>query len=157
MLERAGLEVTELRPSIDGAALIARRLVRGGKVFERWWDTDSPLNRLLDLYGRRKGLDARSLNAAKLVLCGQFTFVARRPAADEPSARASRSAPAVSVIASARGAAPAGHVREAVDEPVVAANRRRHAGRGEAAAILLALVAQRVEAGGEDESGREAR
>jgi SAM-dependent methyltransferase len=79
-LERAGLEVVELRPSIDALTLIVRRLVGGGRIFERWWDRESPLNRLIELYGRRKGLDARSVNAAKLVFCGQFTFVARRPA-----------------------------------------------------------------------------
>lgn len=79
-LERAGLEVTELRPSIDSLTLIVRRLVRGGRLFERWWDGESPLNRMIDLYGRRKHLDARSVNAAKLVFCGQFTFAARRPA-----------------------------------------------------------------------------
>jgi SAM-dependent methyltransferase len=78
-LERAGLEVIELRPSIDALTLIVRRLVGGGRLFERWWDRESPLNRLIDLYGRRKRLDPRALNAAKLVFCGQFTFVARRP------------------------------------------------------------------------------
>jgi SAM-dependent methyltransferase len=78
-LERAGLEVAELRPSIDALTLIVRRVVGGGRVFERWWDRESPLNRMIDLYGRRKRLDAHSLNAAKLVLCAQFTFSATKP------------------------------------------------------------------------------
>lgn len=76
-LRDAGLEVRELRPSIDSLTLIVRRAVgRRGSVFDRWWDRDSPLNRAISLYGRARGLDARSVNAAKLVLCGSFTFVA---------------------------------------------------------------------------------
>ncbi len=77
-LERAGFEGVELRPSIDGLTLISRRLLPG-RSFDRWWDSESPLNRLLDVYARRRRLEPRALNAAKLVLCGQFTFRARRP------------------------------------------------------------------------------
>lgn len=79
MLEAAGLEVRELRPSIDGVTLALRRAAGGPRLFERWWGRPSPLNRLLDLYARVARIDARRLNAAKLVLCGQFIFEARRP------------------------------------------------------------------------------
>ena len=44
-------------PGIDSLGLIARRLVPRGRrtegVFGRWWGGTSPLNRLIDVYGRR--------------------------------------------------------------------------------------------------------
>jgi SAM-dependent methyltransferase len=73
------LELVELRPGIDAATLIARRASRGARVFERWWDRDSPGNRALALAGRLVRAGAGEVNAAKLVFCGQFAFLARRP------------------------------------------------------------------------------
>ena len=88
LLEPAGLELVEMRPGIDAIALIARRLVprsspRIDRVWGRWWGNRSPLNRCLDVYGAARRMDARALNATKLLFCGQFAFQAR-PAA--PSA-----------------------------------------------------------------------
>ncbi len=79
LLEDAGLEVLELRPSIDALTLIVRRGLGGPRPFNRWWDNESPLNRAIELFGRARGLDAAGRNAAKLVFCGQFSFLARRP------------------------------------------------------------------------------
>jgi SAM-dependent methyltransferase len=82
LLHEARLSAVELRPGIDGLALVSRRLFpRSGpfdRVWARWWGRQSPLNRLIDVYARLRGLDARAVNATKLVLCGQFTFLARR-------------------------------------------------------------------------------
>jgi SAM-dependent methyltransferase len=80
LLEDAGLSVLELRPGIDGPTLIGRRLVGHRRSFERWWARESPLNRSLDLAARLVGADAQALNAAKLLFCGQFTFLAQRSA-----------------------------------------------------------------------------
>jgi hypothetical protein len=77
-MEDAGLEVLELRPSIDALTLIVRRGLGGPALFNRWWDRESPLNRAIELYGRARGLDPAARNAAKLVFCGQFSFLARR-------------------------------------------------------------------------------
>lgn len=76
LLEDAGLEVLELRPSIDALALLARRALRAPRYADRWWAHESPLNRALELAGRRA--TARERNAAKLILGGQFCFLARR-------------------------------------------------------------------------------
>jgi SAM-dependent methyltransferase len=80
--KEAGLRLIELRPSIDGLTLIARRLVRRGRPFDRWWARwwggSSPLNRVIDAYGRARGLDVTAINATKLLFCGQFTFLAQR-------------------------------------------------------------------------------
>lgn len=82
LVEEAGLEVTELRPVIDGLTLVAWRAVGLPSFFYRWWGArESPLNRVIELAGRAGRLDARTRNQIKLTLCGQFAFLARRPAA----------------------------------------------------------------------------
>ena len=82
LVQEAGLELVELRPGIDAVALIVRRLVGRGRRRDRrwadWWGGQSPLNRIIDVYGRARGLDTRAVNATKLLFCGQFAFLARR-------------------------------------------------------------------------------
>ena len=79
LLREAGLELSEVRPGIDGLTLIARSLTRRARVFGRWFGRDSPANRALDLAGRAAGASPAEINAAKLKFCGQFAFLARRP------------------------------------------------------------------------------
>jgi SAM-dependent methyltransferase len=81
LLEDAGLEVRELRPCIDGLTLVVQRGLGMPRLFDRWWHYESPLNRFTNLFGRAARLDARQVNAIKLLLCGQFCFLAQRPAA----------------------------------------------------------------------------
>ena len=80
LLRDAELSAVELRPGIDGLTLIGRRLAGRGRgrdrAWARWWGNRSPLNRVVDVYGCARGLDARSLNATKLLFCGQFAFLA---------------------------------------------------------------------------------
>jgi len=86
LLRSAGLEPVELRPGVDGIALIALRLFGSSpprwaqRQFDRWWATRSPLNAVIDLYARVGDLDPQAANATKLVLCGAFTFLARASA-----------------------------------------------------------------------------
>ncbi len=81
VVEDAGLEVVELRPVIDGLTLVAWRALGLPSFFYRWWGPrESPLNRIVELAGRAARLDARTRNQVKLTLCGQFAFLARRPA-----------------------------------------------------------------------------
>ncbi|HEY2656589.1 MAG TPA: class I SAM-dependent methyltransferase [Solirubrobacteraceae bacterium] len=85
LIGSAGLEPVEVRPGIDGVALISVRLFGSSpprwlqRQFAKWWATRSPLNALIDLYARVAALDPQATNATKLVLCGAFTFLARRP------------------------------------------------------------------------------
>jgi len=81
LFREAGLETVELRPGIDGATLLAQRALGMPRFFDRWWGRESPLNRAIGLGGRVARLDERGRNAIKLLLCGQFAFLARRPAA----------------------------------------------------------------------------
>ena len=79
LLEEAGLEVVEMRPGIDALAVLVNRGVGMRAWTRRWWRVESPLNRVADGYGRVRGLSPRQVNAVKLLLCGQFTFLAQRP------------------------------------------------------------------------------
>ena len=78
LLADAGLSLVEVRPGIDSLALIVNRGVGMRRWTRRWWATESPLNRVASAFGRVRGLEARQVNAIKLLLCGQFTFLARR-------------------------------------------------------------------------------
>jgi len=77
--EEAGLEVVELRPVIDGFTLVAWRALGLPRFFYRWWAHESPPYRLMELAARAMRLDVRTRNQIKLVLSGQFAFLARRP------------------------------------------------------------------------------
>ena len=77
--EDAGLEVLELRPVIDGFTLVAWRALGLPAFFHRWWARESPPYRLIELAARAGRLDARTRNQIKLVLSGQFAFLAKRP------------------------------------------------------------------------------
>ena len=76
--EDAGLELVELRPVIDGLTLVAWRALGLPRFFHRWWARESPGYRVIELAGRAARLDARTRNQVKLVLAGQFAFLARR-------------------------------------------------------------------------------
>ena len=77
--EGAGLEVVELRPVIDGLTLLAWRALGLPRFFHRWWARESPGYRVIEFAARLARLDARTRNQIKLVLAGQFAFLARRP------------------------------------------------------------------------------
>jgi SAM-dependent methyltransferase len=77
--EEAGMEVVELRPVIDGLTLVTWRALGLPGFFHRWWARESPGYRVIELAARAARLDARTRNPIKLVLAGQFVFLARRP------------------------------------------------------------------------------
>lgn len=79
LLDSAGLSLAEVRPGIDSLAVIVNRGVGMRGFTRRWWSRESPLNRVVDAFGRVRRLDARQVNAIKLLMCGQFAFLARRP------------------------------------------------------------------------------
>lgn len=76
--DRADLVLEEVRPMIDGPALLLRIALGRPRRLDRWWARPSPGNRAIDLAGRFRGWDERRRCAAKLVFCGQFAFRARR-------------------------------------------------------------------------------
>lgn len=78
LLEEVEFEVQEIRPSIDGLTLIIRCGLGSPKFFSRWWAKESPLNSMISLAGKLKKLDTKTINAIKLLFCGQFCFIARK-------------------------------------------------------------------------------
>ena len=74
LTQRAGLEVRELRPGIDGVTLPLRTYFGRPAGFNLWWSKESPLNQLIDDWGRLTGRRAALVNLRKLELCGQFAF-----------------------------------------------------------------------------------
>lgn len=99
LLRSAGLEPVELRPGVDGLTMVAMRLFGSSRppavqrVFDHWWARRSPLNALIDGYARVAGLDAQQATATKLVLCGVFTFTARRASGSSARAPSASSSP----------------------------------------------------------------
>ncbi len=78
LIEESGMRVEELRPGIDALTLIVRRGLGVPQLFRRWWAHESPLNRTVGAFARVNRLSVARTNAMKLLLCGQFCFVARR-------------------------------------------------------------------------------
>jgi SAM-dependent methyltransferase len=81
VMREAGLGVEEIRPGIDGFTLLFRRAIGTPGWMNRAWTTESPVNRVIGAAGRARRVDHVAVNTAKLVFCGQFSFLARRPAA----------------------------------------------------------------------------
>jgi SAM-dependent methyltransferase len=79
LVENVGLELDAVMPGIDGPTLIARRMLRGPRYFDRYWAQRSPFNALVDGVARLTNWDAEDRTALKLLFCGQYAFVARRP------------------------------------------------------------------------------
>jgi ubiquinone/menaquinone biosynthesis C-methylase UbiE len=80
LMDEAGLDLAEVRPVIDAFTLVAWRALGTPRAFYRWWARESPPFRAISLLARPAGWDDRTVNTAKLVLSGQFTFLAH-PAA----------------------------------------------------------------------------
>ena len=81
LLRDAGFDSIALHPGIDGLTLIARRLLAMARIapLDRFVDRESPLNAFLELSGRVAGFSARRRNFLKLLFCGHFIFIARKP------------------------------------------------------------------------------
>ncbi|NUN65847.1 class I SAM-dependent methyltransferase [Pseudanabaena biceps] len=78
LLNNAQLRLEEIRPSIDSLALITASMFGIPKFTERWWSHDSPLNKIIEVFGTIKKLDKRKINSIKLMFCGQFCFLAKK-------------------------------------------------------------------------------
>ena len=78
LFEDAGLSLLEARPSIDAFTLIARAGLGRPAFFNRFWDNESPLNRLISLWGKLRHKGVASVNFAKLLFSGHVCFLARK-------------------------------------------------------------------------------
>jgi len=75
LIEESGLHLAEARPSIDAITLIVRYGFGRPRFFSRWWEKESPLNRMISIYGKAMHKSHSFINAVKLLFCGQFCFL----------------------------------------------------------------------------------
>ena len=78
LVEEAGLQLQEIRPGIDALTLIIRAALQRPKFFSRWWEKESPLNKVINLVGFLARKEKQEINFAKVVLCGQFCFIVQK-------------------------------------------------------------------------------
>jgi SAM-dependent methyltransferase len=74
LLTAAGLELREIRPGIDALTLILRRFLWKPWIFDRFYETESPLNRVIEFAGHLRHRSPRQINTRKLLFAGQFVF-----------------------------------------------------------------------------------
>ncbi|MFD3453222.1 class I SAM-dependent methyltransferase [Streptomyces sp. NPDC058691] len=80
LVEEAGLALEEIRPSLDGVALIMRTYHGRPPEYARYWDESSPLNAEIDTWAKKTKRRTALVNLRKLTFCGQFAFRVRKPA-----------------------------------------------------------------------------
>jgi len=86
LLDRNGFKLDKIFPGLDCISLIvARVLNRSGPNFLKslvnkivWKSKESPLNRLINLYGRVQNLTSKEINAIKIILAGHICFVSKK-------------------------------------------------------------------------------
>jgi SAM-dependent methyltransferase len=73
----AGLDLEEVRPSVDAISLITRKYAPPPPDMELW--VSSPLNEAIDRWAAETKATAYATNVRKLEFAGQFLFKVRRP------------------------------------------------------------------------------
>ncbi|MDC0358684.1 class I SAM-dependent methyltransferase [Oligoflexia bacterium] len=76
VVREANLSLVELRPCIDVLTLIMRQLLLRPKFFDRWAIRESPLNKVISIYGKIARKSTKEVNALKLQFCSFFCFAA---------------------------------------------------------------------------------
>ena len=78
LVRECGLTVEQVRPGLDALTLILRKLANT-RLLDRYWRRESPSNRILSLVGRLTKKPHDVVNRKKLLFCGQFSFIVRKP------------------------------------------------------------------------------
>lgn len=79
LIEEANLKLEQIRPGIDALTLIIRSIFGRKAFFNRFWINQSPLNSIIGFFGAIKKKSNKIINYAKLMFCGQFVFIAKKP------------------------------------------------------------------------------
>jgi SAM-dependent methyltransferase len=81
LLLESGFQTVTVRPGIDGLSLMVRRALGHlhlARIFDPFFERESPLNLFLELITRVLRMPARRRNAIKLLYSGHFTFLASK-------------------------------------------------------------------------------
>jgi SAM-dependent methyltransferase len=78
ILGQAGLKLKELRPGIDSLTLIMRYALKRIRLPRRWWEKESPANRIINVVGKLAFRPPWWINAVKLYLSGHIFFMAQK-------------------------------------------------------------------------------
>jgi len=86
LLDRNGFQLEKILPGLDCISLIVARILdRSTPNFLKhlinrivWESKESPLNRLINLYGRLQKLTSKEINAIKIVLAGHICFLSKK-------------------------------------------------------------------------------
>jgi ubiquinone/menaquinone biosynthesis C-methylase UbiE len=78
IIENAAMRVVEIKSGMDAFTLIIRRFLGSPRYFDRYWEKESPLNRLISIIGFIFKLKHDEINAVKLLFCGQFVFITQK-------------------------------------------------------------------------------
>lgn len=81
ILKTAGFNSILICPGIDGVTLIMRRLLgylKIGDLLNLFFNTESPLNRIIEISGKILRLNFKRRNVMKLVFSGHIIFIARK-------------------------------------------------------------------------------
>jgi SAM-dependent methyltransferase len=73
----AGLRLLEIRPSIDALSMLFTHVWQRFPAI--WWEHESPVNLVISLLAGLRKVHPQSVNALKLLFCGQFCFWASKP------------------------------------------------------------------------------
>lgn len=77
IVEDSGLKLMELRPGIDGIALIQRQFLGRPEKCKSWFDK-SPLNEEIDGWGEKTKRNHRLINYRKIQYAGHIVFFVRK-------------------------------------------------------------------------------
>jgi SAM-dependent methyltransferase len=82
LLGYGGMRVMEMRPGIDVLCLLIYRasamFLPLKRYFSRFFERESPVNRLVGTVARLSGKSHQDINLIKLLFCGQFRFLATK-------------------------------------------------------------------------------
>lgn len=85
LLEGHDLKLNLLAPGIDFMGLTLLKMLRGafdetisGLIGRRFWESESPLNRLFNIAGRLRHMSIKEINIVKLKFAGHFSWVAKK-------------------------------------------------------------------------------
>jgi len=74
----AGAPLVEIRPGIDGMTLIQRTYEGRPKSYGKYFESESPTNKEIDLWANNTNRSTKQTLMRKLTVCGHFSFLCQK-------------------------------------------------------------------------------